>query len=48
MVSRKASEGFMNVSKSVLLPKGTALKEMLWKWMKGYLFLCNKPVLGTC
>jgi hypothetical protein len=33
MVSRNAYKGFMNAGKSVSLPKGTALKEMLRKWL---------------
>jgi hypothetical protein len=36
-----------NVGKSVSLPKGTILMEMLCKQMQGYLFLQNKPILGT-
>jgi hypothetical protein len=32
-VSRNASESFMDVGKSMSLPKGTILKEMLCKWL---------------
>jgi hypothetical protein len=36
-----------NVGSSVSLPKETTLKEMLYKWIYGYLFPCNKPILGV-
>jgi hypothetical protein len=39
MVSKNASKSFVYDSKSVSLLKGAVLKEILYKWMDGYLYL---------
>lgn len=48
MVSGNATTSFMNFGKCVSLSKGTTLMETLCKYMKDYLFLCNKLFEAIC